>query len=115
VRHFLLFLDRVYDALHRALEERCDIFPRELQLTESDVAARVIVAGRAKLDVLNLTSVAESDLRGLVKTANNVIQIVDEVGFREIFCERASEIARVTRLSEKMTITYSRGTFVHGY
>lgn len=55
--------------------------PRQSQLTQTNVTLRVIVPGGTKFDVLGFIFVSESRFRRLVKAANDVVQVIDEVGF----------------------------------
>ena len=50
--------------------------PLQLQLSKTDIVLLISVSSRAKLDILEIFRISESELRRLVETLHNMLQII---------------------------------------
>ena len=92
----LLIKDCFDNTIYRWLKKLCNIKPKninirhikiysngkdsphQLQLTKTNVVALVIVSSRSKFDVLGLLGFPKPKFGRLVKTADNMVQIVEK-------------------------------------
>ena len=58
--------------------------PGQFQLPKTNITRGIVISGTAKLDVLRLLVVVETQLGRLVEAADDVVQIVVEVRFLQV-------------------------------
>jgi len=62
-----------------------EYLPWNKQLSKPNADAGIIVSCTAEFDVLRLSRFPKPDFRSFVKTANNVVKVIDEHGLSKVF------------------------------
>ena len=57
-----------------------------MQLSKPNAEVGIIISCTAKFEILWLSRVSKPEIRSFVKTANNVVKVIDELGLSKVFC-----------------------------
>ena len=62
-----------------------EYLPWNIQLSKPNVDAGIIVPCTAEFDILRLSRIPKPEFRSFVKTANNVVKVIDITGLSKVF------------------------------
>jgi len=82
------FATSVLRADREVLEHRWQLqnVPFETKLAKANIASRVVISRRCKLDILRVLVALEADLSIFVETADDIVKVIEVFRLGEICC-----------------------------